>query len=264
MKKFLLFTMVLAAAAPSHAAADDITCWFPPGWESKGDRIRSIVDALAQGAGVTVQPRVASSYPRILDAFAAGGPDLVYAGSFVQSIILSRNLGTPLVQVRDGKEFYAGIMVHPKGQDPAAILRDHGARVAFAVGASSGESSAKAATNGKAAFRVASHAAAAGAVAAGKAAAAFVKNWWWASHRNQYPALTSWSVPGVSEEKNPDNILTASKGVPKSLIPKITDAAIRAKDDFGADTMVSVTPDILDFSLSLMKAGNIDPLAYAW
>lgn len=263
MKPFLMSLLLLAAVAAELPAAD-ITCWFPPGWESRGDRIRSITDALSKGVGTPIRPRVAGSYPQILDAFATGKADLVYVGSFVQAILVSRHSGIPLVHAQNGQAFYSGIMVYPKGNDPAAILRDLGEQVAFAEGASSGESSAKAATDGKASFRVASHAAAAGAVAAGKAAAAFVKNWWWAANQDKYPGLESWIMPGVSEIKHPDNILTASKGVPENLIPKITEAAIAAKDAFGADKMVPVAPGILDFTLSLMKAGNIDPLTYTW
>ena len=45
-----------------------------------------------------------------------------YYGSFAQSIIVARKLGTPLVQNVDGKDLYAGIMIYKAGEDPQKIL----------------------------------------------------------------------------------------------------------------------------------------------
>jgi hypothetical protein len=191
-------------------------------------------------------------------------PSLVFAGSFVQAIIRARDLGTPLVQAVNGKEMYGSWMIYPKGQDPAAILRDSPAEIAFAVGASSGESGAKAATGGKAAVAAPNHGAAVGAVKAGKARAAFVKSWWWESNSAKYPELEAHQVPGVSASGNPDNILTAGKSVPAEVQQKLAAAALGAKEGFAASEMTRFDAARLDFSLGLMKQGGIDPASYAW
>ena len=132
------------------------------------------------------------------------------------------------------------------------------------MGASSGESSAKAATGGKAAMGVANHGASAGAVKAGKAKAGVVKNWWWESNKQKFPTLDMYRVPGVSIDKNPDNVLTASKAVPADIRKKIKEAAIASKDAFKAPKMIAFDVSRLDFPLSLMKTGKIDPKTYSW
>lgn len=243
---------------------DDIKCWFPPSWKAQRERALNIAKSLTENSGVTVRPRIARYYPEILDAFSAGAPALVYAGSFVQVIIHSRGLGTPLVQNVDGKAFYSGIMIYPGDADPEAILRHHPEAVAFAKGSSSGESSAKAATGGKAAVTVGSHAVAAAAVVSGKAKAAFVKNWWWEANRSQFPTLAVYRAPGISVEKNPGNVLTASKAVPVDLARRFAEAAVAGKAAFGAPAMAPFDAQHLKFSLDLMKKGGIDPLSYPW
>lgn len=267
MKKivtFLFLASMIFGLAAGAFAADALTCWFPPEWKAKGPQAKAITDALTKGSGVNVSPRIANSYPEILKAFSAGEPSLVYVGSFVQAMINARNLGVPLVQNIDGKEFYSGVMVYPKGKSPEAILKDSPTDIAFAVGASSGESSAKAATDGKASIGVANHAAAAGAVVAGKAKAAVVKNWWWDANSAKFPTLDVYRIPGVSEEKNPDNVLTASNSVKPEIRKKIADAAIAGKEAFGAPQMVPFDVTRVQFSVELMKKGKIDPLTYSW
>ncbi len=103
-----------------------------------------------------------------------------------------------------------------------------------------------------------------GAVKAGKAKAGVVKNWWWEANKNKFPMLAMYRIPGVSIEKNPDNVLTASKAIPAYLLKKIADAAIASKDAFGAPEMAPFDQSRLEFSLGLMKKGKIDPLAYNW
>jgi hypothetical protein len=68
----------------------------------------------------------------------------------------------------------------------------------------------------------------------------------------------------VSVNGNPDNVLTASNSVSEETRSKITKAALMRKDVFGADKMVDFDSSLLDFSLSLMRKGNIDPMNYAW
>ena len=267
MKKFIGFIiaamMLLSLSLPAYSA-DGITCWFPPGWKNKADKARVIVQALGEQSGLQIRPRIAKSYPEILAAFSTDQQNLVYVGSFVQAIIKARKLGTPLIQTVNGKEFYSGILVYPKGGDPAAILKNNPEKIAFAVGASSGESSAKAATGGKAAMGVANHGAACAAVVAGKAKAGVIKNWWWESNKAKFPTLEVYEIPNVSLKKNPDNVLTASKAVPIDTMMKITAAASNSKEAFGAKEMKPFDGDTLAFSLGLMKKGKIDPLAYTW
>jgi ABC-type phosphate/phosphonate transport system substrate-binding protein len=265
-KNIVLLFSIIAVLCMTVAAsgAESLTCWFPPGWSAKADQARNIAKALGDGSGLDIRPRIAKSYPEILTAFASDEENLVYVGSFVQAIIKARNIGTPLVQSINGKELYAGILVYPKGEDPEAILRNDGAQIAFAVGASSGESAAKAATGGKAAIGVANHGAASAAVVAGKAKGAVVKNWWWEANQAKFPTLVSYEIPNVSLRKNPDNVLTASPAVGPASREKITAAAIAAKDLFGATEMAPFDSSKLDFSLELMKKGNIDPMTYTW
>jgi hypothetical protein len=68
----------------------------------------------------------------------------------------------------------------------------------------------------------------------------------------------------VSEAQNPDNILSASRAVSAEQAKKIADAALASKEAFGAQRLLPVGQNGLDFSLGLMKKGHIDPLAYSW
>jgi len=164
----------------------------------------------------------------------------------------------------NGKEMYSGILIYPRGKDPRKLLQESPEKIAFAVGASSGESSAKAATAGKARFRTPSHTATAGSVRAGKAVAGFVKNWWWQSNKHKYPDLEACDIPGVSELKNPDNVLTASQAVSYEVRKRIAVAAVRNREAFGASEMIPFDSTKLEFSLGLMKKGGIDPSTYTW
>ena len=156
------------------------------------------------------------------------------------------------------------MLIYPKGGDPAAILRDSPADISFAVGASSGESSAKAATGGKAAIGVKDHMAAANALKAGKAKAAMVKNHWWSANKSKFPDFEMYEVPGISVSKCPDNLLLASSTVKPETRATLIKAAMAAKDAFGATSMAPFDLSKLDFPLELMTQGHIDPKAYAW
>lgn len=246
-------------------AADTLTCWFPPGWKKKASQAREIAKALSDESGFRVRPRIAKSYPEILEAFSGNEPNLVYVGSFVQAIINARDLGTPLAQNINGKEMYSGVLVYPKAEDPQSILQKDASQIAFAVGASSGESSAKAATGGKASVGTANHAASCAAVKAGRASAAVVKNWWWENNSSNYPDLAMYEVPGVSVKKNPDNVLTASKEVPAEMKREIQAAAIKQSSAFGSNAkMQPFSASNLAFSLELMQKGKINPKTYSW
>jgi hypothetical protein len=76
--------------------------------------------------------------------------------------------------------------------------------------------------------------------------------------------LEAYRIPGVTIEKNPDNILTANKEVPFITQVKITKAAIVSKDVFGAKEMVPFDMTRIEFPLELMEKGKIDPLTYSW
>jgi ABC-type phosphate/phosphonate transport system substrate-binding protein len=268
MKKFLttLLAMVfIFGLVQPLFAADTLTCWFPPGWKKKAPQAQAIAKALSVKAEMKIRPRIAKSYPEILRAFDSNDKSLVYVGSFVQSIIAARKLGTPLVQNVNGKELYSGVLITPKGADAKSILAKNPTQISFALGASSGESSAKAATGGKAAIGVANHAAAVGAIKAGRAKAAVVKNWWWKSRAKDYPQMAMHLIPGVSIERNPDNVLTASKAVPASVQNKIKAAALASSSAFGKGAnMQPFDAGKLAFSLGLMQKGKIDPIKYSW
>jgi ABC-type phosphate/phosphonate transport system substrate-binding protein len=244
--------------------AEVLTCWFPPEWKDKADKAKAIAASLAEKSGQDIKPRIAENYPQILKAFSGTETALVYGGSFVSAILVSKGLVVPLVQGVDGKELYCGVMVFPKGGDAKKILAETPGEIAFAAGASSGESSAKAATEGKASFAVPNHGAAVNAVLAGKAKAAFVKNYWWDANQAKYGNMELFLVPGVSEQKNPDNVLSVSKSVSDETKNKIKEASIASKDVFGAKEMAPVANDKLEFSIGLMKRGQIDPLKYEW
>ncbi len=266
MRRFLGITIIFVfmSTIVSYAYASDLTCWFPPGWKSKPQQAQTITKALSEKSGITIKPRIAKSYPQILKAFDSPEQNLVYVGSFVQAIIKARGLGTALVQNINGKEFYSGVLVFQNGKNPNDILANSPEKIAFARGASSGESSAKAATAGKAKIGTANHGATCGAVKAGKASAGVVKNWWWDSNKTKYPTLSMYRMPGISVEKNPDNVLTASKSVPSDVQKKIIAAAIASKEVFGASKMAPFDQSNLNFSLDLMEKGKIDPMTYSW
>lgn len=246
-------------------AADTLTCWFPPSWKNNDSQSQEIAKALSEGSGIIVHPRIAKSYPEILRAFDSNSQNLVYVGSFVQAIIAARKLGTPLVQNANGKELYSGILITLNGVDPMETLRKYPEKIAFAVGASSGESSAKAATGGQAALGVANHATAVNAIKAGRAKGAIVKNWWWEDNKDKYPEMQSFLIPGVSIAQNPDNVLTASNAVPENVQVKIKIAALANSSAFGKGARMKVFDSgKLAFSLGLMQKGKINPLAYSW
>ncbi len=259
-----LAALILAVFTVSIAGETSMNCWFPPGWKTKGEQAKAITSALSKESGLTIKPRIAKSYPQILKSFDSPDQSLVYVGSFVQAVVKARGLGTALVQNINGKDLYSGVLVYPKGEDPKAILNKYPEQIAYARGASSGESSAKAATGGKAKIGTANHGATCGAVKAGKAKAGVVKNWWWEGNKNKFSMLAMYRIPGVSVEKNPDNVLTASKAVPANVQNKIKEAAIAVRDAFGAPKMVAFDPSRIEFSLSLMEKGKIDPLTYSW
>lgn len=252
----LVVLSLCAWLAPAQAA--DVTCWFPPRFPPES--AKRISEALS-ASGVAVTPRIAQSYPEILEAFGTKGSNVVYVGSFVQAILSVRKQGVTLAQAADGKEHYGAWMVHPRGADPAAILRASPAEIAFAKGASSGESGAKAATDGKAAIARASHEAAVEAIKAGKAKAAFVKNWWWEANKGRWPEYEASRLPDISDARNPDNVLTASTALPPEVRARLKAAALAAPAAFGAKAMRSFDGD-LSFTIGLMKKGRIDPAAY--
>lgn len=260
----VLVLLLWCLSVGTALSADTVTCWFPPGGKSI-DQAKAIAAALSKGSGVEVKARIATNYPEILDAFATREMNLVYAGSFVQAIIMARKLGTPLVQNVDGKELYAGILIHKMNQNPQTILATSPAAIAYAIGASSGESSAKAATAGKASIGVNSHASAVEALLAGKAQAAVVKDGWWQSNKSKYPGLVAYDIPKISVKKNPDNVLTASSKVPANLAEKFKAAAIKDSANFGPNAVMKpFSASQLNFSLGLMMQGKIDPLTYKW
>ncbi|TLM68460.1 MAG: phosphate/phosphite/phosphonate ABC transporter substrate-binding protein [Deltaproteobacteria bacterium] len=265
MKRWIALLLLVLWCLPvgSALAAEQVTCWFAPG--KSMDQAKVLTEALSKASGADVKPRVANSYAEILDAFGGKEMNLVYAGSFVQAIIVARKMGTALVQNADGKELYAGVMIYKAEDDPQQILASSPGAIAYAIGASSGESCAKAATGGKASIGVLSHGAAVEALVSGKAKAAMVKDGWWQSNKDKYKGLKVYEVPKVSEKKNPDNVLTASSEVPAALADKIKAAALSNSAAFGQGANIKpFNNSQLNFSLGLMMQGKIDPLSYKW
>ena len=226
--------------------------------------MQKIADELGQEIGIKMIPHIADCYPQILTALTQKKPVLAYMGSMVSAIIWSRALGKPLFQAMDQKHFYGGILLFPKGLSPEAILQDHPAEIAYTVGATSGEVCAKVATGGRASIKVSDHRAAADAVQSGEAKAAFVKNFWWEANKNSYPELDSYSIPGLSDFKNADNVLLASNYVTPELKSLLLSSAIGAPQIFDADLVVPFDSSSFAFTLGLMKKAGIDPLTYTW
>lgn len=267
MKKFITLSIVstiLFSVATLSYATEAIDCWFAPGWITKSAQAKEITDALSAHSGLTIKPRIATNYPQILKAFSSVEQNLVYVGSFVQAIIQARSLGTGLVQSINGKEFYSGVFVYPKEQDPEDLLKNYPEEIAYAKSASSGESCAMAATEGKAHLSTGNHRITCDAVKAGRAKGGFVKNWWWEANKEKYPELEVYEVSEVSLVKNPDNVLAASKAISPETSKKIIAAALANKDAFGAIEMKPFDTTNLEFSLALMQKGKIDPATYDW
>ena len=267
MKKLITLSVtitILFTLAVYSYATEAVTCWFAPSWIQKSTQAKEITDSLSIHSGLTVNPRIAKTYPQILEAFSSDEQNIVYVGSFVQAIIQARGLGTGLVQSVNGKELYSGVFVYPKDQNPEDLLKTHPEEIAYAKGASSGESSAMAATEGIANLPTGNHRITCDAIKAGRAKGGFVKNWWWEANKQKYPELAMYEVSGVSVAKNPDNVLAASKTVSPENSKKITAAALASKDAFGANEMKPFNIDSLQFSIALMQKGNIDPATYDW
>lgn len=267
MKKLLIVSLVLGMLLLPLAqafATEQINCWFPPDWQGRTEQAQAITAALSADSGITIHPIIAKSYPEILSAFSTDEENLVYVGSFVQAIINARGLGKALVQSQNGKSLYAGIMIYPEGQNPEEILQNNPREIAYAVGASSGESTAKAATAGRATISTLNHGASCEAIKTGVAKAAVVKNWWWEANKDRYAGLTAYEIPKFSYLGNPDNVLTASNAVPKASQEKIIVAAMKNSKVFNAQSVSLFDANTLKFSLWLMKQGKIDPMTYNW
>lgn len=249
---------------PAIVNAASIALYYPPGFDA--GHAKAIADAVSQGSGLDIKPRIAAAYPEMIDAFSGNDPVLVYVGSFVQSMLHARGVSTPIVQASDGKEFYSAVLIAPAsaGNDAVAIVKEADGSIAYAKGASSGESGAKAATQGKASVAANNHMAAVNAVKAGKARCAFVKNWWWEGNKEKFPEMVKLDYPGVSDHENPDNILSANKAISAEDIVKIRTAAKANPGVFGAKNIKDFDSSLLGPSLDLMKKAGIDPKNYAW
>jgi len=267
MKKlvtFLLLTLVYLAPPLAASAQTEIHMWMPPNWKTKSEEAQKIADVLSERSGLKIIPRIANNYTEIMKALSEKNPELAYVGSMVQAVIFARRLGVPLFQAWDGHQSYGGVMIFTKGASPQSILKETPESVAYPAGATSGEVCAKAATGGKANMVVNDFPAAAAAVIAGKAKAAFVKDIWWDANKGNYPNLDSYQVPEISENKNPDNVMVASKFVSPELKSILLDGALDSPKIFGAEIIVPFDSSSLDFTIGLMKKAGLDPLTYSW
>ena len=262
---FLLATVsILFATLSSAWAVSEINLYFPPEWKDQPESVYKIADGLSQEVGIKISPQIVDCYPEVLTALSQKKPTLAYVGSMVQTIVISRKLGTPLLQALDNKQFYGGILVFPKGMSPSAILNDNPTEIAYTLGTTSGEICAKVATGGKASIAVLDQRGAVDSMRSGKAKAAFVKNTWWEENRTKYPAFDSYSVPGVSRLDNADNVLLASNFVSTEIRSLITTVAIKKPHIFNADLVVPVDSFLLWFTMELMHKAGINPLTYSW
>ncbi len=262
---FISLSVVLLWSTFSLSVESDyMKCWFPPPWKHKKNKALEITKALSMHSGLHIKPKIAFSYPEIISAFSKKKPSIVYVGSFVQAIMKERGIGNPLLQIQNGKEFSHGVLIHPKGQDPVTILKNNPHQIAFAKGSSCGESCAKAATNGKAALATPCFMSTSAMVVSGRAKAGVVNNWWWETNSGKYPGLTSYTIPGISIGKNPENILTVSNSVTQEQRKILIEAAIASKETFGATQIIPFDSANLQFSIDLMKKGKLNPLTYTW
>jgi ABC-type phosphate/phosphonate transport system substrate-binding protein len=261
LSMFACAFIIICAVMLTQTMAQETTCWFVPGFDP-GKAI--VITAALSQSGNRVKLKIAATYPELFAALTDKQEALVYAGSFAAVLLKARGLAVPLVQKIDGKEFYSGVLVYPKGENPGALLLDFPKEISYAVGASSGESCAKAATGGMAMIGVREHAVALAAVKVGKAKAAMVKNLWWESNKKNYPDYEMYEVPDISLPRNPDNILMASSSMPESNRSTFTKVAIASAKAFNANEMKPLDAKDLDFSLALMQKGGIDPTTYSW
>jgi hypothetical protein len=260
-----LSIVVIFLLTPVLVTAANTLLYYPPEWTDKAPQAKAIAEALSQGSGMVIQPRIAHSYPEIVETFAKNQPLLIYVGSFLQALLHARGL-VPIVQAIDGKEFYTSILIAPSsaGTDPVAIVKNAGSLVSYSKGTSSGESGAKAATGGEAAIATNNHGAAVSAVKLEKAKCAFVKNWWWEGNKAKYEGMNKFDYPGVSDHKNPDNVLSANRLVSSGDIGKLKAAAMKNPEVFQVKTFNEFAPALLAPSLHLMRMGKIDPKTYTW
>ncbi|HMK64176.1 MAG TPA: PhnD/SsuA/transferrin family substrate-binding protein, partial [Thermodesulfobacteriota bacterium] len=226
---FIASILMFGLLVPMAVSAAGLLLYYPPEWSNQAPKAKAIAEALSKESGLEIQPRIAQSYPEMITAFSKKEPVLVYVGSFAQTLLYARGLSTPMLQAVDGKEFYTSIMIAPgaAGSDPVAIAKAAGEAVSYSKGASSGESGAKAATEGRAGIATNNHQAAVNAVKAGKAKCAFVKNWWWEDNKGKFEGMKSFEYPGVSDHKNPDNILSANKSVSDKDVAKIKESVLK-------------------------------------
>lgn len=267
MKRLVLgiVTLMIALAVGMPAGAEpEIHLWFSAEWKKEPESAQKIATELSKASGMHIVPQMAANYPELMDALADNTPELAYVGSMVSAVICSRHLAQPIFQAVDGKHLYAGVMIYPKGKEAGAILKESPEQIAYAVGASAGEVSAKAATAGKATLAVESHKEAVASVLGGKAKAAFVKDYWWEDHKAEYPGLEMTRVPGISENRNPDHVMLASTSVSPEIKALFYAAAFHAPELFKAQYIAPFDSSSLDFTLGLMAKAKLDPLTYSW
>lgn len=256
----------ILACLPALVFASNIVLYFPPAWKNNPAQAKVIADALGKDSGLSVRPHIAKSYSQILAVFLQDQPVLVYVGSFVQAVLYARGLSTHIAQAINGKEFYTSVLIAPRaaGDDPLVIVTDAGTAIAYTKAASSGESGAQAATEGKAAIGTFSHRAAVNLVKIGKAKAAFVKNWWWQANHSKYPDMQQLNYPGVTDHQHADYVLSANKAVTTPEIAKLKQAIYNNADVFAAEAFMEFNPAALKPTLDLMKKGQINPKTYSW
>ena len=255
---------VVLAMMPVLALAGELPIYFAPTWGAKKVLANDIAEVMAKGSGLDIQPRIMHNNAELVAAFAKKEPALLYVGSMMTAILQQRGLVDPVAQGVNDKEMYSAVLIAPiaAGGDAKAIVKEAGAAISYAKGYSSGEMGAKAASDGQANVATETHEAALDAIRKGKAKAAFVKNWWWEQNQKKYPKLRMLAYPGVSELKNPDNVLSASKAVTAEDVAKIKKAVTDNYFVFQVRSFRPFEASLLKGTLELMSKAKLDPSKY--
>lgn len=251
---------------PILSLAGELPMYFTPEWKEKATQAKEIAEVMAKSSGLDIRPRVVGSNADLMAVFNKKEPAIVYVGSLITTLLNHQGLATSLSQGITGKEMYSSVLVVPTaaGDNAEAIVKDAGAAISYARGASSGELGAKAASAGQANIAANNHQAALNAVKAGKAKAAFVKNWWWDGNKDKFPELKMMEYPGVSDHKNPDNVLSVSKSVTAEDAAKVKKAAADNAAAFGVGSFKDFDPSALKDTKDLMSKAKVDPGNYVW
>jgi hypothetical protein len=256
-----LIKILLLFILSGPLAAAPIEIWFPSSWRGEGEVVRKISAELSNKNGLQFSPFISSNYNEILSAFLSNKKAIVYAGSFIQSIIMTNKLGVPYLQGVTGEEMYCGVLIHNNSDNPADVLNNYPEFIAYAVGSSSGEVTAMIATNKRAKYNTSSHTSSLGALRFKIVKGAIVKNRWWDKNKKKYPGFKAYSIPDISTNRHHDNVVSMSMEVSSKEQMIISKAIKSSPELFKVKNFVDFKKG-LEYTLSQMKKAGINPLHY--